>query len=635
MKNVYLAQPNYLYGNNAYLPYSAGAIAAYAFDDPQVAAHYALPPILFLRRDIAKVVEELDNPCVFGFSNYVWNFEYNLLLARAVKAAYPDCLILFGGHHIQTNSVELLKDHRFIDILIYDEGEKPFRDILKALLNGQGFEDITNIAYRKDGLIVANQLERWEDTDYPSPYLTGVFDNIISDTNVHFTATLETNRGCPFSCAYCDWGIYKSKLRAFPMERIAEEIQWFSKNRIELVMGADSNFGILERDVDIAKMLIKAKKETGYPQKFRVSYTKNSNKTVYAINEALNNSGMSKGATLSFQSLSERVLQNINRKNMDMGMFSELLKLYNANNIPTYSEIIMGLPGETYASFVQGIDTLLENGQHNSINIYNCELLPNSLMASKEYMQTHAIQTIRTPLNQYHCEPQSGDITEYSNVVVSNSTMTMDDWVLCNVFSVVVQCFHCLGLLQYIAVFARHRYGVPYHKFYSQLLSFLPGCTGIGLIFNKIVNQIKGISSGSTWEYTNPKFGNITWPLDEGAFLECMCLMDSFYEELTPFFETMIPNREELQELIRYQKALVKKPFDRDFRLTCVYDFKDYFEKVYLGSEVELQKKLCTYEVCVGKTYHSFALYAVEVVWYGRKGGTNIYQTNYLHEGLA
>ena len=62
--------------------------------------------------------------------------------------------------------------------------------------------------------------------------------------------------------------------------------------------------------------LIEKNKETGFPQKFQATYSKNNPETVFRINKRLNEAGMCKGATLSFQSLSEKVLENIYRKNM-------------------------------------------------------------------------------------------------------------------------------------------------------------------------------------------------------------------------------------------------------------------------------------------------------------------------------
>jgi hypothetical protein len=99
-KNIYMIQPNYLYGKSAHLPYAVGTVSAYAFQDAAIKSNYTLKKIQFLREDPDICVREAQTPFLVGFSNYVWNFEYNKVLAQKFKQAYPDCVILFGGHHV-------------------------------------------------------------------------------------------------------------------------------------------------------------------------------------------------------------------------------------------------------------------------------------------------------------------------------------------------------------------------------------------------------------------------------------------------------------------------------------------------------------------------------------------------------
>ena len=40
----------------------------------------------------------------------------------------------------------------------------------------------------------------------PSPYLDGLFDDLIKDCPYDLEATFETTRGCPYSCTYCEIG---------------------------------------------------------------------------------------------------------------------------------------------------------------------------------------------------------------------------------------------------------------------------------------------------------------------------------------------------------------------------------------------------------------------------------------------
>ena len=89
-------------------------------------------------------------------------------------------------------------------------------------------------------------------TVLPSPYLTGVFDETMKENpNERWLASWETNRGCPFSCAYCDWGsAIASKVSRMDMDKLEKELMWFAKIRLNLFM---SVMQILECYLEIWK----------------------------------------------------------------------------------------------------------------------------------------------------------------------------------------------------------------------------------------------------------------------------------------------------------------------------------------------------------------------------------------------
>src|SRR5262249_30735181 len=135
------------------------------------------------------------------------------------------------------------------------------RERAEGLAFGTLLEGVAGITFRKRGssegatpdrLVRTPDRERITDLDsIPSPYLTDWFQR--QDAERWIAAIIETNRGCPYSCTFCDWGAATaSKIRLFSTERVFAEIDWVSKNRIEVLWFADSNFGIFPRDIDIA-----------------------------------------------------------------------------------------------------------------------------------------------------------------------------------------------------------------------------------------------------------------------------------------------------------------------------------------------------------------------------------------------
>ena len=384
-KNVYLVQVNVTYSDFiAYLPYAAGCIVAYAQNDPEINADYRFGSILYLRKTVEESLAEITEPYLVGFSCYIWNMEYNKALARMIKEKYPDCWIVFGGHNIPYNT-SLLESEPYIDFLIHGEGEFCFVNLLKALQNND-LSGMTDISLRRNGkcemLPKGNTLFALD--SLVSPYTAGLFDQMFIDhPNIQFQGTLETNRGCPYSCAFCDW-CFTEKIRFFPLQKVKEEIQWMAAHKIPYCYCADANFGIAERDLEIAEYIVECNQKTGFPKVFKPCYAKNSDDRVFEIGILLNRTGIDKGVTLAYQSMSPDVLQNIGRKNLDLQYFTNLNARYTEAGIPTYTELILGLPGETYESFCNGFCALLEAGQHNSMTVYTCQVYCNSPLAQPE-----------------------------------------------------------------------------------------------------------------------------------------------------------------------------------------------------------------------------------------------------------
>ena len=629
-KNIYMVQINIEYVGSVYLPYAIGAIAAYAWKNNTIKSNYFLKPFIYRRESIEKLINSIDNPYMVAFSGYIWNFEFNKFFAEKLKEKYPDCIVVFGGHSTP-ESTDFLDNHSYIDYLILGEGEEPFAELLCAFSEGKDLCEVSNIIYRgKDGKSIKSSCRIITDTDYPSPYTNGFFDDIVNnDKGIMFSAIMETNRGCPYRCSYCDWGSLNKKVRLFPLERVFAEVDWFSANKIEYIYCADANFGIFDLDREIAEKIIVTRIKTGYPIKFHVNYTKNSNLAVFEINKRMNEYGLSKGATLSFQSFSPTVLKNIRRSNMTFKHFSELMNLYNENNIMTYSELILGLPGETYESFAIALGKLLEAGQHTSIIVFNCYWLVNSEMGIADYMKRYKIETVSAPMHQTHCAlPKEESIVEYSQMVVSTATMSRDMWVRTELMSFCVQCFHCFGLLQYFAIYLFYEQGIKYESFYERLVKCLESSpdTISGKVFAVIHEEITKASHGrGTWFYINPIFGNITWPFEEGLFLELVYHYDQVFSEIKEFLKSFKIEQPIFDELLRYQSDMLKLPDKTNFEFQYGYDFLKYFNSIYIGKKEKLNTIKNSIRINDRNVPVKWDEYAIKVVWYGRRGGNNLY----------
>ena len=358
MKNIYLVQTNYKGGAGKFsaywLPYSVGSIWAYAKENEKIQENYILKDFLFLRDDIDDVISRMEHPDIVGFSNYIWNTNYNRSLARAIKSRWPDTLIIFGGPEVPDNVEMFYEKNPFIDIGVHQEAEHTFLTILlKKLESRLDLTDIPGISFvhPRNGVIKNPSVGRIKDLEeLPSPYLSGVFDDLLSNHDSQWAATYETNRGCPYKCHFCDWGSATfTKVRKFSTERAKRELEWIADHKIEYVFFADANFGIFKsRDSEIADNLIQVVKNTGYPRTINIQWAKNSNKDIVELASRVG--FIQKGITLSVQSMSENVLSAIECRNMAVSNLSDILSECNKASIPSYTELILGLPLETFSS---------------------------------------------------------------------------------------------------------------------------------------------------------------------------------------------------------------------------------------------------------------------------------------------
>ncbi len=624
-KKLYFLQVNYAYGKEAHLPYTAGQLCAYAFADKDVEENFSLEKIFFLRESVDSLLEKIENPAVVAFSTYIWNCNFNKEVARRIKEKYPDCVTVFGGHHVAPGG-GMLEECPQIDYLLHGEGEVIFRRLLRSLIGLDNAQEIPGISMRTENGILTNPEMISTECDFPSPYLNGYFDDILAENpDKVFMALIETSRGCPNTCAYCDWSSMKSKIRKFPIERIYAEIDWISEHKIYGLGAADSNFGMFSRDSEITDRIVAAKKARGYPVKLQTSYEKNSSKNVFDIGMKLEKSGMSKGITLSFQSMTDEVLKNIGRKNISTEFFSELMDLYNKAGVATYTELILGLPGETCESFVDSLDRLLTLGQHNSIYVHNCEWLPCSIMGQKDYVEKYKIGKTVIPLHQPHREAdESEEVPEFSSIVTSTYSMTENDWKKMNIISAVFQGCHNMGILQFFALYLYNEGICSYKDFYCSFTDyFLQRPESVaGKALSEIDKQLDKVLSGEgTLSICDSRFGKILWTLEEYLFSSISYEIDRFYSETEEFLLRFCEKDEIFENLSVFQRNMIRKPFTGNIEFEVAYGFIEYFRNIYDGKKAVLNKEANCVTV-EAKTFASWEEFARIVAWYGRKDGT-------------
>jgi radical SAM superfamily enzyme YgiQ (UPF0313 family) len=478
-RNIYFFQFNFAIGfgkfKTYWLPYAVARLWSYAKTFDSINNNWQASEFYFERRPYDKIIEELDNPSVAAFSCYIWNWNYNLGLAKRIKEKWPECKIVFGGPQVPNNSGRLdtfYKQNTYVDYTFHGESEKSFVGFMEYL-NGNVDTLPPGITY--SGSTNSTENERVENLAMlVSPFLNGVMDSVIAKhRDKNFSVTLETNRGCPYQCTFCDWGsLTFNKVKTFGSDIVKAEIDWISKNGIKFVDVADANFGIhKERDFDLLRHMVMQKEATGFPESYSFNWQKNSTDFTLQMVEFLTEHNSARGFTLSTQSMDDAVLKNIKRRNLEVSNFSGLLNKCNSLNIQTYTELILGLPGETKASWMRGVNKLLTNGQHNNIEVWLCQMLENAELNSDAEILQYGIET--TPIHNYISGENQEDIIEGIQVIKSTATLSFDDLIDCYMYSWMITNFHSFGWTQILSRYHYQTNKLSYKVFYDSLLEHI------------------------------------------------------------------------------------------------------------------------------------------------------------------
>lgn len=649
---VGLVQINNSFSGQNYLPYSAALLQTYVEKHSPNPDRYRFLIPIYKRTAISEVVDALLEADVVGFSTYVWNGQISLEIARRLKKRKPDIVIVFGGPHVPDQPEEFLRQNTSVDIAAHNEGE----DILFRLLEmfpERDWEKLSGVSFIKpDGSFVRiPNGPRFRELDtVPSPFLEGAFDKLIAaNPNERWIGLWETNRGCPFRCTFCDWGsATAAKVTKFSDDRLFQEAEWFGRHGIEYVFVCDANFGIQKRDVELARYVAQVKERTGYPKSFSVQSTKNQTDRAFETHKILADAGLNKGVVLSMQSLDPTTLVAIKRDNISLKTYDDLQRKFTRDGVETYSDLILGLPGETYESFIRGVDLLIQNGQHNRIQFNNLSILPNAEMGDPAYQAEHGIVTIKSKIINLHGEhiELEDDVDEEQDLVVCTDTMTRDDWCRTRVFCWMTALLHFDKLFQLPLILAHQISGIAYQDMIEAFLDAdpveYPTIAWISDLFWKEARSIQ--QGGAEWVFAKEYLG-IYWTADEYVFIKLTDdkTFDAFYGEAEKLVTELVTARnpsapiDALQEASTLNHAMVRQPFVRDdITIETNYDLLTFWKSIRDGLPADLNKKPTVVLIDrSSKPYDDFQEWCREVVWWGNKRGAYLYTNQTVEKQLA
>jgi len=437
--------------------------AARAWNDGELNAHFEI------RRperpaECLAALGARPGPAVLLCSNYLWSVDHNLEVARRAKALCPELVVVHGGPSTpkyEGDAARFLAEHADVaHVLVRGEGEIVLCRLLEALagslpaLDADRLRSVRGLTFVDpgDGRVVrTGDAERVADLDaLPSPYLTGEFDQISADA-WPFAVSIETNRGCPYGCTFCDWGSATlSRIRKFPIERVLAELEWVADRGIPGVQLCDANFGIMARDVEVAEGLADLRRRRGTPTGLGFTPPKNTTRHISRILDEVMAAGYLVSTAISLQTTDQATLAAVDRSNIATDTYLALAADLRQRGHPLMGDLLLGLPGQTYEAYKADLQFFADH--QIMARTWALKVLPNAPMNEPSYRERFRIRV------------------DDRGVVASTAQMPAPDRARAVDLRTLEIIANRLGVLRHVGRFLQWDHGVPFLDLLERLL---------------------------------------------------------------------------------------------------------------------------------------------------------------------
>lgn len=318
---------------------------------------------------VAAEVSRFD-PDVIGCSVYLWSFPFFLTVVTYLKAEDPSRLAVFGGPSARPVMLDMPPHNAgagAVDVLVINEGEETFRAIVAGTdRSSNALMRVPGVAVRVDG--------HWRETParplgdlnlLPSPYDM----RLVPGGGL---GILQTYRGCPFTCSFCEWGVLESPKRVRTAGSLATEFASMADLGLRAALLADAGLNL---NNGAFLNLREAADRTGflagrglicevYPATVRRDHLD--------FLQGVGNPYVGVG----LQSFDNVVLAGVERKYDEARFEQTVHALTEVSHVAV--EIIVGLPGDNPEGFRRNFERARR--LPCALRVYHCVVLPSALM---------------------------------------------------------------------------------------------------------------------------------------------------------------------------------------------------------------------------------------------------------------
>lgn len=353
-------------------------------------------------RKIANFVEEMfryvsyDNCDLIGFSLFSrMGLPCSLLLAKAIKER-TSVPIVFGGALVTQYAMyklwdSLLEKHRYIDYIIFGEGEIPMLRFVEYLQGAIEIDGVPNLIYRDKGKVIKSTRKFFDIEDASIPE----FDDLPFDRQVQIDEQIQSQRlrtrmfsidniiqlpyqitrGCTQRCSFCNYHLVTPRVEFKSHHKVIIEIRQLKEKY------KNNHFYFCECRINLSYRYLEELCDLFMKDKLNIAWA-----TIASVNNMDRNLLMKMKlagcyrVSWGIESGSDKILVKM-RKGFSASQAAQVLKDSHEVGMANFINLITGIAGETGEDVNQTIKFVRNNVKYiDKIRIFDFVLSPRTLI---------------------------------------------------------------------------------------------------------------------------------------------------------------------------------------------------------------------------------------------------------------
>ena len=178
------------------------------------------------------------------------SYPYAKILARQIRAVDSTVRLAFGGVFASLNAQLVKLQCPEVNFVCRGDGEQLILDLVERM---DAPETVESLTWTKDGQVIQNpnrtterHLDQWPFPDresLPLDFIESMPLDVPAVLSMERFTTMQTSRGCPWPCIFCDIPIFNDgKWRFRSAEHVVEEFKYLQNLGYGAVYFVDDHF---------------------------------------------------------------------------------------------------------------------------------------------------------------------------------------------------------------------------------------------------------------------------------------------------------------------------------------------------------------------------------------------------------